>query len=636
MVGLRFLDQVQFHVHAARPHFAAVAGIVHILRDEYGVAVAGSERLELLQDAEEFRGNLRKIQPGINLRERGQHLRGDLSGDESIDAGGEFRQVLLLEGEARGVHVSAEVFQQVGTALNGLVQVESRHAAGRTGHESVRFGEHDGGAVIGLYQPGSDDAHHALVPLRVKDDGRILMRQAFPLGDHVQGLLGDFPVDIFALVVVVVDLLADAEGGLVVRSRQQFHRQASALHPARRVDARSDFEHDVVDAHVAGLQFGEVDHGQQALAGIFVEPAQAEMGQHAVLAHHGHQVRRNAHHQQVQQRKQRLKRNVVPLGIALYQLEAHAATGQVVERIVAVFPLGIQDRDRFRKSLFRKMVVADNHIDSLVAGVFHLFDGLDAAIQGDDQGETVVRGPVDAFVGDAVPLVISVRDVIVDLLRKTPQEGIDQGHRRGTIHIIIAIDQDLFALGNRLADPLHGGVHIGHQEGIVQIIQAGTEERAGLLEGLYAPLDQQFGQDPVNAEFGRQRTGLCGVGRFFDDPFPFLEHTAVINQTKIAIFLYLCKIVNQYRRILWQTSNAASRKSCAGNPWRKSRNWVLIRIRQPCIRLTKPPGESRRNTIPKKGTCRTSASRAASCRGASWEPLPLWSSRMPPAASRYM
>ena len=53
-----FLDQVQFEVYAGGPHFAAVAKVVKLLREEYGIAVAGAEGLELPEDTRKLGRNL--------------------------------------------------------------------------------------------------------------------------------------------------------------------------------------------------------------------------------------------------------------------------------------------------------------------------------------------------------------------------------------------------------------------------------------------------------------------------------------------------------------------------------------------------------------------------------------------------
>ena len=248
------------------------------------------------------------------------------------------------------------------------------------------------------------------------------------------------------------------------------------------------------------------------------------MGEDAVLADHRHEVGGNADHQQVQQRDQALEGDAELLRVGLHQLESHAAARQVVEGIMAVFALGVQHRHGRREGLFRQMVVADDDLDPLAAGIFHLVDGLDAAVERDDQAETAVGRPVDALVGHAVALVVAVGNVEIDLVGETRDEGIDQRDGRRAVHVIIAIDQDLLPGGDRAVQALHGLVHVLHQEGVVQGVQRGAEEGAGLLEGLDAPLDEEFGQHPVDADLRREPLDLRGVGRFFEDPLTFFRH----------------------------------------------------------------------------------------------------------------
>ena len=124
--------------------------------------------------------------------------------------------------------------------------------------------------------------------------------------------------------------------------RQQFHGQPSRLHTTGGVDAGTDFEDDVVDTDVFGVQTGEINHREQSLARIFVELSEPEMRQDAVLPRHANQVGSDTHHQQVQVGTDFFKRNLVGLGIRLNKLESHPATTEVVIGIVATFSLGIQ------------------------------------------------------------------------------------------------------------------------------------------------------------------------------------------------------------------------------------------------------------------------------------------------------
>ena len=196
-------------MHTSGSHLAAVAAVGDVLGQEYRVVVPWPERLELLQEAEELRGYLAELQFGVYLGDRGQHLFGDLFPDELVDAFDELFQVRFLEGEAGSIDMPAEILKEVCAAFDGFVQVESGHAPGGTGDESVGFCEHDGRLVESLHEAGGDDSDHTLVPGRVIYYRGGLCRKGGTLMDHLESFLGYFPVDALALVVVVVDLFSD-------------------------------------------------------------------------------------------------------------------------------------------------------------------------------------------------------------------------------------------------------------------------------------------------------------------------------------------------------------------------------------------------------------------------------------------
>ena len=164
VVGLRFLDEFELEVLAGGANLAAVAVVVDVFGEEDRGLVAGAEGLELLEDAEELRGYLREVEPRVDVDHRGGHLLGHVAADVFFDAAGEFGKVFLLEGQAGGVDVATEVFQEVGLVLDGVVKVEAADAAGRAGDEAVALCKDERGLVERLDKTGGDDADHALVP----------------------------------------------------------------------------------------------------------------------------------------------------------------------------------------------------------------------------------------------------------------------------------------------------------------------------------------------------------------------------------------------------------------------------------------------------------------------------------------
>ena len=71
---------------------------------------------------------------------------------------------------------------------------------------------------------------------------------------------------------------------------------------------------------------------------------------------------------------------------------------------------------------------------------------------------------------------------------------------------------------------IHGLVHILHEEGIVEIVETGTEESAGLLEGLHATFDEEFREHLVDPDLRCKAIHLVGRSRIADHPFAFLVH----------------------------------------------------------------------------------------------------------------
>ena len=65
------------------------------------------------------------------------------------------------------------------------------------------------------------------------------------------------------------------------------------------------------------------------------------------------------------------------------------------------------------KLMSSESVIPSNHLIlcPLAPRILDLFDGLDAAVQGDEEVDAVVGGPVQALVRDAVALVVPVGNV---------------------------------------------------------------------------------------------------------------------------------------------------------------------------------------------------------------------------------
>ena len=129
-----------------------------------------------------------------------------------------------------------------------------------------------------------------------------------------------------------------------------------------------------------------------------VQLLEAVMREYPVLTHYRNKVRCNADHKEVHQRYQSLKRNTISLRICLDKLESHTATGEVVKRIMTIFPLWIKNRYSLRKIVLREMMVADDDIYTPFTSILDLFVCLDAAVEGNYKSETIFSRPVDSFI----------------------------------------------------------------------------------------------------------------------------------------------------------------------------------------------------------------------------------------------
>ena len=67
----------------------------------------------------------------------------------------------------------------------------------------------------------------------------------------------------------------------------------------------------------------------------------------------------------------------------LHQLERHAGAAQVLFRVRAIGPVGIEHRERGGEFLFRQVMVGYDHVDPQFARAPDHFGGADAGIHAD-------------------------------------------------------------------------------------------------------------------------------------------------------------------------------------------------------------------------------------------------------------
>ena len=318
--------------------------------------------------------------------------------------------------------------------------------------------------------------------------------------DVVVCLLRYRAVDAFAGLVAAVDEDAELVGEVFVALHEQVDRGVSARrsrhvllpvhgHAAGGVDAGSYLEHDVVYRDFMPLQTANLDDGLQPLAWLLIQFFETVMGQYPVLAHERYDIRRGAHHDQVEQTHDTFERNALVLAVSLHEFESNSAAGEFVERIVVSGLFRVEYRHGGRYLLSRQMVVTDDEVDSELVGIGHFLDGFDAAVECDDEVYSVLFGIVHAKFRDAVPFRITVGYVEEQLFHPhLAKENVNQSHGSGSVHVVIAVDHDFLTARHGFVHPAYRLLHILHQERVVQVRQLRTEEPRNFVVSVYAPL----------------------------------------------------------------------------------------------------------------------------------------------------
>ena len=168
-VGLLPLDEVHAQMFALHADQFGVAVVADSVGGEDRRRIARPEGLEAVEVLAERGRDVREEQFAVYVHLGHQHLRVDVLLDIGVEAPGELVHVFGPHRQSCGVHVSAEVLQQVRARFDGLIEVEARHRTGRSGHESVAHRQHHRGPVVGFDQTRRDDAHDALHPAGIVD-----------------------------------------------------------------------------------------------------------------------------------------------------------------------------------------------------------------------------------------------------------------------------------------------------------------------------------------------------------------------------------------------------------------------------------------------------------------------------------
>ena len=278
--------------------------------------------------------------------------------------------------------------------------------------------------------------------------------------DAAFGLLGGRGVKVLALHVVLVDVVGQLTRDSGVVGKHQTHAVESTADAAGGIDTGSDKEHQIADGEfflkvtvlgflggfgavggigqvgLATVDMAVLENGFDAGTRLGVEHAQAEEGQHSVLAHDGDNVAGDGHCHQIEVLQQAQFQVFLPfltIGVELLgqvaqahaepllevgfdDFEAYAAAAKFLVGVRAVDLLGVEHGHSLRHHVTWEVMVADDKVDAEFSGIVDLLHGFDATVEGDDKFHPRLACIVNALIGDAIPFPFAVGDVEIDIV----------------------------------------------------------------------------------------------------------------------------------------------------------------------------------------------------------------------------
>ena len=238
------------------------------------------------------------------------------------------------------------------------------------------------------------------------------------------------------------------------------------LHPAPGIDARSE---DVSERVAVRRRRDARDIGERTQAGIApvpqdLQPFGDERAVHALERHH---VAHGSERHEVEQAEK--------VGLDTIRVVAVAAectrggdqeqkddTGRSQMPLAGeiVLPVGIEDGEGRRKQLVGLVMVDNDHLRAARVGSLDGRAGRGAAIDGDDEGRTLLGKRGERGRRRPVAFGEAVGDVGRRRLPVGAQEALDQRHGRRAINIVVAEDGDRLGSADGAGEALRAPLHV--------------------------------------------------------------------------------------------------------------------------------------------------------------------------------
>ena len=160
------------------------------------------------------------------------------------------------------------------------------------------------------------------------------------------------------------------------------------------------------------------------------------------------------------------------------------------------------------------MVVGDDEVEAELGGGVGCGEGADAGVNADDEADTFAGGVLEYFALHAVAFAEAMRDMEADGSAEALDGGSEEDDGGSSVHVVVTIYKDQLTGGDGIADAADGDVHAEHEEGIVELVEAGREECGGFDGCADATGDEQRDEERREISphpLGMRRGGVRGA-----------------------------------------------------------------------------------------------------------------------------
>ena len=341
-------------------------------------------------------------------------------------------------------------------------------------------GDQDGRTPVPLRNAGGYDTDHAVMPgFIAQDDHGILFKIVFAVDAGV-GLLDDFIFFILPLPIDIAQAVGQLLRRLCVRCQKQIHRHGGISQPAGGIDAGGNGKTNQRGCDfLLRVGFGLTGDGVQkcmhARPGRCLNQTKSQCHDQTVFVDDRHHIGDGSQRHQIPvlhgHTADALAQFVLGMGQGFHgtqEFEHHAHARHLLEGIGIVGAMGIDHRSGIGQLLAALVVIGDDQGYAQLAGIRGFRHCRNAGIHGNHGPHTVLRQRIQCGFGHAVSLAGTAGNIVAHIRAQLLQIQIQTANRGNSIHVIIAVHGDFFAVCHRIQKNRCGFLHIHQIKGVVK------------------------------------------------------------------------------------------------------------------------------------------------------------------------